>query len=281
MEPSQQAYLSLVAWPSDLDRGAVADLVATTTGMDHASVNLRLGQSPPMVLGPAPTDDVRRGAHVVIERGGDAFPFTLDDLARPGATLKIKTLAVREGALDLQLWRGLSTTLPPERIQVLVRALLKTEVTTRRRMPRFSSLALRHRSLGSRKAEFEAAISRRVETSGKLDIHAIDGTVFQVDGDKFDFHVLGDLRGYGVKANIDRLCELLAHLAPEAVVDDYFRLWRPPPGYGQLQLPDMKVNHDDPAFAFYSRWTALVYRHVLGEAGEGGPNAGVPGPIIS
>ena len=45
-------------------------------------------------------------------------------------------------------------------------------------------------------------------------------------GNKFDFSILGDLKGYGDKANMDSLCELLCHLAPDEVVDDYFKLRR-------------------------------------------------------
>ena len=57
----------------------------------------------------------------------------------------------------------------------------------------------------------------------------------------------------------------LLWFTPEAVVDPYFTLWRPPPGVRRLRLPMMKINQDDPNFAFYSRWAALLYRHVMGE----------------
>ena len=48
-----------------------------------------------------------------------------------------------------------------------------------------------------------------------------------------------------------------------AVVDAYYELWRPPPGFQKLRVPGMKGVRDDPSFAFYSRWAALTYRHVL------------------
>ncbi len=69
--------------------------------------------------------------------------------------------------------------------------------------------------------------------------------------------------------NIDRMCELMSHLAPDAVIDPYFSLWSAPPGYQRLRLKNMRINNDDPAFAFYSRWAALLYRHVMGETTAG------------
>ena len=106
--------------------------------------------------------------------------------------------------------------------------------------------------------------SRQVQTSDKLDVHTTDGSVFQIDGDKFGYSILGDLRGHSDRHNMDQMFELLAHLAPDAIVDPYFKLWTPPAGHHRLRLPDMKANNDDPAFAFYSRWVALLYRHLLG-----------------
>jgi hypothetical protein len=53
----------------------------------------------------------------------------------------------------------------------------------------------------------------------------------------------------------------------DAVVDPYFPLWRPAPAFERLRLPLSRLNEEDPAFAFYSRWSALMYRHVMGAAG--------------
>ena len=63
--------------------------------------------------------------------------------------------------------------------------------------------------------------------------------------------------------DMDAMLELLKHLAPDEIVDPYYSLWKAPPGYQRLKIEKMKINNDDPAFAFYSRWAALLYRHVL------------------
>ena len=106
-------------------------------------------------------------------------------------------------------------------------------------------------------------VTHQTTQSDKLDVHTTDGRVFQVDGDKFGYRVLGDLRKHGDKANMDAMLELLSHLAPDEIVDPYYSLWSAPPGHDRLRLPMMKINNDDPRFAFYSRWVALMYRQIM------------------
>jgi hypothetical protein len=68
---------------------------------------------------------------------------------------------------------------------------------------------------------------------------------------------------------MDKMLELLKHLAPTAVVDEYFRLWKEPPRFEKMRLPLMKINQEDHAFAFYSRWAGLMYEHLRGERAMG------------
>lgn len=257
-------YLSVVAWPGGFERDEVARLLAEAGVLDLPTLRMRLGQDPPMVLAQIEAATADRAVETLIGRGGDGFAFTLDDLAALGPTLRLKDLRVVEGGLDVDLWYGLGTTLALKDLQILIRAHLHRSVTKRREPPRLTSMHRRHRTWDSVKAEIEASVTKEVETSDKLDIHTADGSVYQIDGDKFSYTALGDLRGHADKANMDSMLELLGHLAPDAVVDGYFTLWRPPPGHERLRVPDARTNKDDPAFAFYSRWSALTYRHVMG-----------------
>ncbi len=257
-------FLSIVAWPEGWDREQVVQLLAGPGGPDLATLRLRLGQEPPMVLDRAEPAAARAMIDALLAHGGDGFTFTLDDLARPGATLRIRTMSVVEGALQVQLWQGLGTTLAFGSVQVIVRAHLSETVTIRVNRPKLWRTRLGARSLELIKAEIEATVQKDVRTSDKLDLHTGGGTIYQVDGDRFAFEVLGDLRGHSDKANMDSLTELLAHLCPDAVIDTFFKLWRPPHGANRLRLPHMRLDAEDTAFAFYSRWGALTYRHVMG-----------------
>ena len=257
-------FLSIVAWPPDWERRQVAALLAEAGGLELATLKLRLGQQPPMVLervDPSPAAQMIRD---LVDRGGDGFLFTHDDLAALGPTLVIGDLSVTEGAIDIELRAGPHTSLRFDTIQVLVRAHLARTVTHRCE-PRRPDVRMGRqlRSWDSIKAQFESSVTREVRTSDKLDLHTTDGSVYQVDGDRFHYLALGAQRGHGDKANMDSMCELLSHLCPDAVVDTWYKLWRPPPGHEKLVVPNMTAGRVDAAFTFYSRWAALTYRHVL------------------
>jgi hypothetical protein len=257
-------FLTIVAWPDAYDRRQLAQLLADCSGLDPTDLRYRLGQPPPMILAQIEADIAQRAVAALTQRGGDAFTVTLDDLATLGPTLKIKDMRVNSaGNLDVDLWEGLSTTIRRAHVQILVRAHLKTTVKGPPREIRMDSMTASE-PMARRALAEGARPTRSLKTSDKLDIHTTDGSVYQVDGDHFAFQILGDLKGYSGKANMDHLCELLSHLAPDEVVDEYFNIWRAPPRYDQLRLPESRPSGDDPAFAFYSRWAALMYRHVMG-----------------
>lgn len=237
-------FLSIVAWPDGWDRNRVADLLAQSGGLDGASLRLRLGQAPPMVLERVEPAAAAAMIKALIAAGGDGFAFTLADLAAPGPAMTVRDLGIVEGALQVQLRQGPAKSLGFEAVKVVVRAHLSQTVTRRSEPPR----------------HVESTVVKDVETSDKLDLHTADGGIYRIDGDRFGFAVLGELRGQGDKANMDRLVELLGHLCRDAVIDTFFRLWRPPPGFDGLRLAGPKFDAVDPAFEFYSRWAAMMWR---------------------
>ena len=99
-------FLSIVAWPEGWDRASVAQLLAGFGAMDVATLNQRLGQKPPMVLNHVDPSVAPAMVAALVDRGGDGFHFTLDDLTRLGPTMRIADLAVGEGTLDITLHDG-------------------------------------------------------------------------------------------------------------------------------------------------------------------------------
>jgi hypothetical protein len=270
-------YLSPITWPPGLSREQLVSLLAGC-GLDEPTMRLRTAITPPGILGLYDGAIALAAARAVVEAGGDAFAPSLAEIEGLGATWKIRELRLEGGALHADFWRGGAMAIRPTEIQILVRAKL-SEKGTKPEIPppalarpgRLVPLApvsvgaygvavhLYAQWMQGGRSEPE----RTLKTSDKLDIHLGDGLVAQIDGDKFGFGILGDLRGHSDHVNIGRTCELLVHLAPHAVVDPYFSYWRAPGDYKRLRLPDMRINNDDPAFAFYSRWSALMYRHVV------------------
>ena len=290
----KRPFLTVVKWPQGWSREDVARLLFEASGLDELTLRLRLGVAPPTIVGTLASVDARGAVNALVKNRGDAFTATLDELAALGPTLKIKDLRLEHGIIVVDLWRGPSKTIQREDVQILVRAQLHSIQNKRYLPPSILSTRVYPGGVGIGSAGtgasaplllgayglavgFGAAYSaesltgfagavHNVKTSDKLDIHTKDGKVYQIDGDKFGYSALGELRGHSDKANMDAMCELLAHVAPDEIVDPYFPLWTPPPGHQRLRLKNMKINNDDPAFAFYSRWAALLYRHVLGQS---------------
>jgi len=282
---AHQPILSIITWPEGYDREQVATLLAEHSRLDVPTLRMRLGAPPPMILGLLPPSDAKRTLAAWRKPGGEAFAPTLADIEALGPTLKIRDLRIEEGSLAIDLWRGGSRIVARESVQILIRAQLREKKNVEPMFRANHPQGMLHRppispggigwavggAMGlavSIHAQWETSSGEKLSetvTSDKLDIHTTDGRVFQIDGDKFGFRALGELRGHSDRENMDRMCELLAHVAPNEIVDPYYSLWRPPPLVSQLRLPDMKYNRDVPAFAFYSRWAALMYRHLLSE----------------
>ena len=246
---------------------------------------MRIGQAPPAILALIPRPQAQRAAGAVLRAGGDAFAPTMGEIESLGETIKIKRLLPAGGGFRAELWNGETLHLEGSSIEIIIRARLsETKVT-----PQPSTLvstttdSLMNPYLGTGWAigggyglamgfaasytDIMATPEKRTRHSEKLDIHLANQHVLQIDGDKFGFEILNVNKGLSDNINIDRLCELFIAAAPHAIVDPYFSLWKPPPDVRRLRLPRMMINKDDPAFAFYSRWAALMYRHMLGNAG--------------
>lgn len=255
--------------------------MAAPLGADELTLRMRAGQPLPAILGLFESDRAHAACRAIIARGGDAFAPSMGDIEALGGTHKIRDLRVVEAGLEVDVWRGHAATIRPGDLFLAVRARLSSARREGPRPPpqgptggllRAGSIAAGYLAFGWAGAYGVAAafgggyrssepISPRL--AEKLDVHTRSGVVFQIDGDKFGFGALGELRGDSDNQNVDRMCELLTHLNRVLIVDPYFPLWRPPPASHRIRLPNMVVNNDDPAFAFYSRWAALLYRHVV------------------
>jgi hypothetical protein len=283
----ESAYLNLISLPPALDRAGVAGLLAGLGIADDKSVHIRLGASPPSILALVPPETAERGAGAIRAAGGDAFVCTLNDVQALGPTIKVKRFWIGDDSwLHADLWREGEIAFSAKDVRLIVRA------TTGKRAAGFGgAIEMRDQAeaIGRAGAMVVGAAldvlicgpgcidpypwgtgssvpapppGPTAITSEKLDLHHADGRVFQIDGDKFLFDHLGDQRGPSDKGNMDRTVELLRGLLPGAIVDDFFPLWRPPPNLSRFRLPKMTLNSDVPAFAFYSRWAALMYRHI-------------------
>jgi hypothetical protein len=280
---SQAAYLTVISPAEAAGTATVRDFVPLLRGVLGPELDRwwsRFVLPLPAIVGPVPRLMADEAVRVIVAAGGDAFAPTMEEIESLGPTLKIKRLAIEEGpALIAEMWRGGSfEILHPGHVLALVLG----GIPDRKVKARPSAVAiepeeiLEHMALPvemgmfkgmQRAADLFGRVPRwdvEAEVSFKLDLHTRDGRVFQIDGDKFNFDVLGQGRAQSDRLNARALADLLAHLCTGAVLDDYFKEFKAPMGAQRVRLPMMTMNNDDPEFAFYSRWAGLVYRHVAG-----------------
>ncbi|MBL8746415.1 MAG: hypothetical protein JNK58_08680 [Phycisphaerae bacterium] len=271
-------FVSLISPPPGHDAAAAIERMRPCLGAAAGGVANRFG-IPPCIVAVTPDAKAAEDAvNLITSLGGDAFAPSSADILALGPTLKVKHLERSDnGSLHADLWRGGSITFEPASIQILVRA----------------SLGKRPAGFGTPDADHLAQIGATgalvldVALGGdglgyagrlgpspppplrptnipseKLDVHLATGQVLQIDGDKFGFQILGVLRRQSDKANIDEMIELFRHLADHLILDTYFPTFKPPKDVDRIRLPNARLNNDHPIFAFYSRWAALMYRHV-------------------
>lgn len=282
------AFLSVIAWPKEFSLEGTVARMAGASGLDEPTLQLQARKTAPAILARVPVPVAQRALAALVECGGEGFCPTMRQVEALGATIKIKDLELENGSFQVQPWRGRPLKLNPMDATILVRARLSESQLQPTPTPgtlltdclgmTVPTMSMGYGGAFGLAATFALAEGSAIQsfiesqtiitTSNKLDFHTRDGRVFQIDGDKFGFRILGEQRGPSDNVNIDRMCELVAHLSPEAIVDPYFSLWRAPSGAKQIRIPGMLVNNDDPAFAFYSRWVALMYRHMLNALGD-------------
>jgi hypothetical protein len=282
-------FLSVIAWPKDTTRDGMAELLAQTAGMDAATLRLRLGLAPPSIIGQVQPEAAARSIKAITERGGDAFAVTLDELASLGPAYRVKSMSIANNVLGVELWEGVTTAIRFQDVRLLVLGMLKErsrDAPGSSRSDRLRSWTHRGSSAAAGAAMLgavglagyfgagylacgssgTAGTGATTQTRNKLHIHDRHGTIYEVEGRRFDFNILGEMKQYSDKANMEQLCELLSHLAPDEIVDPYFPLWKPPPGHHRLRIRG-ETNDADRAFSFYSRWVAHLYRQMTEQPG--------------
>ncbi|MFG0330685.1 MAG: hypothetical protein ACF8PN_12410 [Phycisphaerales bacterium] len=293
----RDTWLTVIHWPEEATEADLTDLLARATGGDAADCRLMVRRVPPTVVAYCTQEVGHRAAESIRGAGGLAVAISAPDIVGFGPTRKIKDIGLDARGLRFEMWREEPLVLDPAELLVLVRAHVSEEIrpvstddSWGRRLsgggPGFPFAVMGGWGVGGAfgiatvvygrqilddlaSGSMSGAGSlrsrdRRLRISHKLDLHTRDGRVFQIDGDKFGFQVLGDQRGSSDNVNIDRLCEWFIQLAPDAAVDPYFSQWKAPPGFELVRIPHRSLNSDDAKFAFYSRWAAMMYRHLIG-----------------
>lgn len=273
-------YLSIIEWPARADEERLADVLAACTGLDRPTALLRARKEPPMILRRMAAHDAVQAADALHRHGVTAFAATQEAMAAVPDSLRAKSLLPAIGAprpmYTVEAWRGEGRTLLAEQIFLIVRAQLRTKETrTRRESGPSGGFALGYMVGGWAGAAAAATMAQEgstrhttVRTHDLIDLYLLDGSRIRIDGDKFNFDVLGDQRGSSDRENADRLALRLASEAPRALVDTNFRTFTCPSEclksfFAATSAGSLMRKSEAPAFEFYSVWCCLMYRSLL------------------
>lgn len=265
-------FLSIIRYSGGMSAEQMCAVIGEASGLDAHMLRLMISRPPPQVLGLVSPERAADTIEAISGAGGDAFAPAMADLEALGESIKLKGLVFAGDVIHAEPWRGKPVTIRADSIRTIVRGMLDDARSPAAGMDRPIGDAIPTTTVGPGKAEITGivleAFSRRLRHV--MNVHTSERRVFQVDALKFNFEVLGDQRGPSDLHNIQILERRLTAVAPDAVVDTYYSLWTPPQQHARLRLPGRLINNEDTAFAFYSRWVALMYEHITGRSAAPG-----------
>lgn len=289
-DPANTLILTLILGDERRSDPTTISAMALATGIDAADLRLRLRREPPCILGLSGPGAANGAAHAAHAFGGELFAPAVADIRAFATEIPARTLEVQPGRLIVQPWRDRDPIdVALESIRLLVRGRVRppreshrgdrptgpaANTGMRRRIGSTSLITGAAGALLAHAAEAGSAVPLTAEEPPieLLDIRLRDGRAIRVDGRRFAFHVLGPLRGQNDRVNMDALRDLMAHLAPQSIVDNGFALYTPGPEVA-FAIVDRHMPAAERAFTFYARWISLVYRHMAGESDASPPRA--------
>ncbi len=273
MPPPDRVYITLLAWPKRLSGAGRAEALVSACGLDAPHAQRLAADAGPVLVMALPPTPARAAVKALPAAGIPAVGHPqarFDELLPPFAC---KRLVAAQGAADALY---LAEPARPRRdeprglraadIRLIVRARL-----VRQTVESTTSAALEPRLAGA----FDVPTVERVRTtteshvSDVIDVYEHSGRAVRIDGDRFNFDVLGTARGLSDGQNAGRLATMLAERAPRAEIDLDFaaRRLRGPAARTHrtsgmsLSGATLIARRDDhAAFDFYSVWRCLVPR---------------------
>lgn len=272
---ADKAYLSILDWPDAMDDAARAAAIARSTGLDAYQAGLAVKRGFPQVVLRMDPPAADRAADLLHAAGATAVAPRQSEMAAQGLARRVKSLSPALGAPEplyaCEMWRDEPDVLRPRELALIVRG---TVVSTERRVsggssgvagPASYALAGIGGAMVAAAMDSTPTTSTKIRTAEILDLYPCSGGRLRIDSDKFNFEVLGPVRGVSDRESMSRLVERLRREAPRALYDDGFAAFRCPPDTIRTHFidtagPAVRKTDQAPAFEFYSTWVAMMYK---------------------
>ncbi len=266
MSTGEQAYVSLLEWPQGLTLEDRIAAISASTGLDRYNARLRAQREAPVVLARLAAGAAAEAAEELRKIGAFVFVATESQIRSCAAAHRAKALRPALGAPEptylVELWRDEPVVLKASELFLIVRGRLRRSERTEGRVD------VQYEPLSGGTTLEIGSPGTRLAVSDLIDLWDRSGRRIRINGDKFNFDVLGAERGYSDNENADRLALRLASQAPRAMVDTSFAAFHCPPdilrAVWQTGMNGQRRRSDAPAFDFYSVWSWLMHIALAG-----------------
>jgi hypothetical protein len=260
------AFVSVFAWPIGWTREQMIDALSRCVGIDPADAALRVAKSAPLAIIRMEERPAGAAVRALRDMGVLAFAPTLKQLnGLPGAVPAKRLTRARGSDSAMYLvepWRGESIGLSMSEVSLVIRAA----VVSRRSTAGDPTTKIRFDAMsGTMHLDRVEGPSQRTSLAEIIELHTAEGHRIRIDGNKFNFDVLGDQRELSDAVNARQLAARLISEAPRAPVDEAFPTFAPPPGAVRaLDAGATLARSRMPEFEFYSAWLHILYRLAVG-----------------
>lgn len=248
-------------------------------GIAPADAERRAVGGPPLIVARMPMVAARSAEAVLAGKGVGAFLLDAAIFGAVGPPARAKRLTRAPDApgvtYRVELWGGPPILLSMESVWLIVRAKLRK--TTLGEVQADAQL-VPDPYTGDYHVETGSTRKKTINVNDLIDLYLRDGSRVRIDSSKFGFDAVTGPRAAADATNTDRLALQLATQAAGALVDTGFDALAgasivrprdiPRPAIDRQRFPN-----DDPAFEFYSVWSAARYRRMLAaRRGAGAPS---------
>ncbi len=271
MATSEGALLSILAWPDGATRDDRIEALVASAGIEPYDARLAAAKDAPCIVG---LIDEATAGHVTGALAGygvTCFAPTAATIRSIPPTLFARRIERQTGGsgqgFKIETWSNQRASISGRDIYLIVRAKLRK----RGLGPERTEVDINYYGAAAGPGPGMVTVSEhskrdpRTSIRDILEVYDRRGARFRVDGSKFNFDVLGEMRGHSDNENADRVALMVAGTNPDALVDMAFTEFSCGPQLAKRFLepltgPDRMRFELDPTFELYSKWCFLMHK---------------------
>jgi hypothetical protein len=259
----------VVDWPAAFTRAQKVEALVKAAGLDPFQAEQRIARPDPIVIARLSEAAAASAGDLLHGLGVTAFVLSDAQLDSAPKPILLKHLEAAEGAPEpmymCEPWRAGPFGLICSTIFLIVRARLVRQVAGEPH----SEQQVTYDPISGVHVNTNIVRTTESHVDHVMDLWLHDGRRLRIDGQKFNFDVLGAERAPSDLVSCDRLALMLARQSPRALIDTSFSQFSAPPGTLRLSgrhvgLDGRAFRRDSPVFEFYTIWAAAMYRRLLG-----------------